>query len=148
MAEPTRTEPGYETSDISVRVVTWFAVGLIASAFIIHFVTAGLYRVFESAYPSRDAPSRIALHPHMIAPAPRLQPNPAIDLAQYQAAQKAKLNSYGWIDKQTGIIHIPIERAMELISQRGLPTRGPGTQNASGITPVQMQVQKAAATKQ
>jgi hypothetical protein len=84
----------------------------------------------------------------MIAPAPRLQPNPAIDLAQYQAAQKAKLNSYGWIDKQTGIIHIPIERAMELISRRGLPTRGPGTQNASGITPVQMQVQKAAATKQ
>src|SRR3954469_14721783 len=99
MAEPTRTGPGHETRDVSVRVVTWFAVGLIASAFVIHLLTAGLYRAFKAAYPSHDAPSRIALHPHMIAPAPRLQVNSTIDLKRYEAAEQAKLNSYGWIDK-------------------------------------------------
>jgi hypothetical protein len=77
-----------------------------------------------------------------------LQVNSTIDLKRYEAAEHAKLNSYGWIDKSAGIIHIPIERAMDLVSQRGLPTRGPGTQDASGITPVQMQERKAAATKQ
>jgi hypothetical protein len=147
MAEAIRTEPGYETRDISVRVVTWFAVGLVASTVVIFLVVIGFYRVLESVHPSPDAPSRIALHPHMIAPPPRLQTNETVDLARYEAAEKAKLNTYGWIDKEAGIIHIPIERAMDLITQGGLPTRGPGTQNASGVTPVQMQAQKAAATK-
>jgi hypothetical protein len=76
-----------------------------------------------------------------------LQTNPNADLEQFQAEQEVLLNSYAWVDKNAGIIRIPIERAMDLIAQRGLPTRGPGTQNASGITPVQMQKQKVAATK-
>lgn len=147
MTEPNRSAPGHETRDINVRVVAWFAIGLVLSALVIFPVVVGLYRLFERQYPSPDAPSRIALNPHMIAPPPRLQTNPTIDLKQYEAAQEAKLNSYGWVDREAGIIHIPIERAMDLIAERGLPTRAPGTQNSSGITPVQMQAEKAAATK-
>ncbi|MCA1555006.1 MAG: hypothetical protein LC737_11585, partial [Chloroflexi bacterium] len=30
---------------------------------------------------------------------------------------------YGWVDQSAGITHIPIERAMELLLERGLPTR-------------------------
>ncbi|MGI9115076.1 MAG: hypothetical protein ACR2FX_08590 [Chthoniobacterales bacterium] len=71
---------------------------------------------------------------------------PATDLQRYDAIEGAKLNTYGWIDKQAGIIRIPIERAMDLIAQRGLATRGPGSQNSSGITPEQTQQQKAAAS--
>ncbi len=58
-----------------------------------------------------------------------------------------KLNSYGWVDRKHGVIRIPIERAMDLVAQRGLPTRGPGIQNSSGQTPEQLQQEKAAATK-
>jgi hypothetical protein len=147
MAEPTRSSPGHETRDVSLRVVSWFAVALVASTLVICAAVAGLFRFFEQQHPSPDAPSRIALHPHPVAPAPRLQTNPALDLAQYEAAQQSKLKTYGWIDKPAGIIHIPIARATDLILERGLPTRGPGTQNASGITPVQMQTRKAAVTK-
>ena len=138
---------GHEPRDISVRVVTWFAVGLVVACVIIYLAVAGLYKIFEHQHPSPDAPSRIALQPHMIAPQPQLQTNPAVDLEQFQTAEEAKLNSYGWVDKPTSVIRIPIERAMDLIVQRGLPTRGPGTQNASDKTPVQMQQEKAAATK-
>jgi hypothetical protein len=140
-------ERGYETRDISVRVVASFAVGLIVAAGIIHVAIGGLFKVFEHQHPSPDAPSRIALAPHMIAPPPRLQEKPAADLAQFEAAEDAKLHSYGWVDKPADVIRIPIERAMELIAQRGLPTRGPGTQDASDKTSVQMQHDKAAATK-
>lgn len=91
-------------------------------------------------------PSRIALQPRNLAPQPQLQTESTTDLDKYRAAEEAKLNSYAWIDKQAGIIRIPIERAMDLIAQRGLPTRGVGTQDSSGITPQQMQQQKAAAT--
>jgi hypothetical protein len=35
--------------------------------------------------------------------------------------QENQLNSYGWVDEKAGVAHIPIERAMELTAQRGLP---------------------------
>ncbi|MGI9087406.1 MAG: hypothetical protein ACR2HH_06650 [Chthoniobacterales bacterium] len=140
-------ERGHETRDISARVVAWFAVGLVLAALLIYPAVIGLYKLFEHQNPSPDAPSRIALDPHMIAPAPRLQTAPAVDLDKFNAAENAKLNSYGWVDKSVGLAHIPIERAMDLIAQRGLPTRGPGTQNSSGKTPEELQKQKAEATK-
>ncbi len=147
MPDPAAIRQGHERRDISVRVVAWFAVGLVVSTAIIYVAVVGLYHLFESYHPSPDAPSRIALHPHMLAPQPQLQVNPALDLQAFQAAEETKLHRYGWIDKSKGIVRIPIERAMDLIVERGLPTRGPGTRNASGVTAVDMQKQKAAATK-
>lgn len=137
---------GHETKDISVRVVAWFAVGLIVSAVIIHVTVAGLFHVFKEGYPSPAAPSRIT-EPQVLAPGPRLQIDTAADLDQFRADEEAKLNGYGWVDRNAGVIRIPIERSMELIATRGLPTRtGPG-ENGSGKTPTQMRQEKAAAIK-
>ena len=147
MPDPATVRLGHETRDISPRGVAWFAVALVVSAVIVHLAIAGLYKLFKHSHLSPDAPSRIALHPHMIAPAPQLQTAPTIDLQKFRAAEEAKLNSYGWVDKSAGVVRIPVGRAMDLIAQRGLPTRGADTQNASDKTPVQMQQEKAAATK-
>lgn len=51
------------------------------------------------------------------------------------AAQNAELNSYGWVDRSNGIVRIPIERAMDLILQRGLPT---STNSQGGESPLQL----------
>jgi hypothetical protein len=75
-----------------------------------------------------------ALEPEapMAAPAPvifgspPLQTNPVEDLARFREEQEAKLHSYGWVNRRQGIIRIPIERAMALMAERGLPTRAPG----------------------
>lgn len=147
MANETSEQAGYELRDISIRAVAWCAAALIIAAIFVHVALGGLYKLFEHQHASPDAPSRIAFHTQMIAPEPRLQVQPTKELDQYFASENQKLNSYGWVDKPAGVVHIPIDRAMDLIAQRGLPTRGAGTQNASGITPVQMQEQKAAATK-
>jgi hypothetical protein len=57
-----------------------------------------------------------------MAPAgPSLQPLPARDLAQFRAEEDLALGSYGWVDKEKGIVRIPIERAMRLLEERGLP---------------------------
>jgi hypothetical protein len=45
------------------------------------------------------------------------------DLTELNARQNFELNSYGWIDRSNGIVRIPIDRAMDLILQRGLSTR-------------------------
>ncbi len=147
MVEPVAKQRGHETRDLNVRAVSWFALGLVMAFVVISAAVIGLYKVFEHRHPSPDAPSRIALYPHMIVPQPLLETHPAVDLEQFQTVEAAKLNSYGWVDKPAGVIRIPIERAMDLIVQRGLPTRGPGTQNASNKTAIQMQQDKAAATK-
>ncbi|HJT81725.1 MAG TPA: hypothetical protein VJ719_11040 [Chthoniobacterales bacterium] len=136
----------YETRDANVRLIVGFAAGLIAAAIAIHLALAGLYKLFEQQHPSPDAPSRIAFDTRIVAPEPQLQINPQQDLAKFESDQNALLNSYGWVNREQGVIRIPIERAMDLIVERGLPTRGPGTNNSSGITPEQLQHQKAAAT--
>ena len=57
-------------------------------------------------------------------PAPRLQLAPEADLAALRAREDEVLNQYGWVDKKAGVVRIPIERAMDLIAQRGLPVNG------------------------
>lgn len=147
MTEQAARKIGHEERDINPRGIVWFAIGLIGTCAIIGVIGIGLYRFFEAEHPSPDSPSRIELKAQMIAPPPQLQVDPTADYETFRASEDAKMNSYGWIDKQAGIIRIPIERAMDLIAQRGLPTRGDGTPDASGVTPMQMQERKAAGTK-
>ncbi len=143
---PEQQNAKHETRDLDVPLVTWFALGLVVAVVVFFFATTALYRLFHREHPSPFAASRIELQPRIIAPPPQLQADPTMDLTTFHAGENAKLHTYAWIDKNAGIIRIPIERAMDLIAQRGLPTRGPGTQNGSGKTPEQMQQQKAAAT--
>jgi hypothetical protein len=113
----------------------------------IYVGTAGLFAFFKQRHPSAESPSRIVV-PHPIAPEPRLQENPTADLNRFRATEEAKLNGYGWVDRERGIIRIPIERAMDLLARRGLPVRsGPDDRRTSGKTVLQMQEEKAAATK-
>jgi len=53
-----------------------------------------------------------------LPPSPRLQVNPTRDLAEYRAEQEEILASYGWVDRNAGIVRIPIERAMDLVAER------------------------------
>jgi hypothetical protein len=64
-------------------------------------------------------------------PTPRLQTDDGNqDVADLHAREDLLLDNYSWVDESTGKVRIPIERAMELIAQRGLPvakavTQGP-----------------------
>jgi hypothetical protein len=43
-----------------------------------------------------------------------------VDLQNYRDGQREQLESYGWVDKEGGVVRIPIERAMDLVIERGL----------------------------
>ncbi len=57
----------------------------------------------------------------------KVTPSPEVSsgemLRQLRATEDAALNTYGWVDRANGKVHIPIERAMDLLLQRGLPVR-------------------------
>ncbi len=140
--------PKHETRDASVRLVVGFAAGLALALVLIGAGLVPLHQLFKRLHPSPQAASRIAFEAKFAAPPPRLQVFPKVDLAQYEAAEEAKLASYGWVDRAAGIAHVPITRAMELLAERGLPTRGAGTPDASGVTSLEMQRRKAEASRQ
>ena len=58
-----------------------------------------------------------------LPPEPRLQSNPQQDLSELRAKQESLLKGYGWVNKEAGIARIPIEEAMRIVVQRGLPAR-------------------------
>src|SRR6185437_14333615 len=58
---------------------------------------------------------------HNPMPEPHLQPHPLRDRQRYDAAQRAKLSGYHWVDRNAGIVRIPIDRAMRIIAQQGGP---------------------------
>jgi hypothetical protein len=53
---------------------------------------------------------------------PRLETNERIENNDFRLQEEQKLYSYGWVDQQGGAVRIPIDRAMELVAQRGLNT--------------------------
>jgi hypothetical protein len=59
-------------------------------------------------------------------PQPRLLVHPGSEREKIQKAEQTTLESYGWVDRASGVARIPITRAMQLIVERGLPEVGAG----------------------
>ena len=74
-----------------------------------------------------------ACHPALrLPPAPRLQANPRLELQEMRAEENAVLQSYGWVDRDQGVARMPIDEAMKIVVQRGLPARDSGAGRAGG----------------
>lgn len=59
-------------------------------------------------------------------PVPRLQARPIETLEALRAKEEALLSSYGWADREQGLVRVPIARAIEIMAARGLPMREQG----------------------
>jgi len=83
-----------------------------------------LVTVFESVV--TGVPPRLGgleAQPRPTPPPPALEAEPGQSLQPYLAAEQARLNSYRWVNRSAGVAAVPIDRAMDLIAQRGLPAR-------------------------
>lgn len=115
---------GYERTDANTRYLTGFAVGLVVLMFVGMFAMRLMY-VEMAEYREMHDPvlSPLAAELPKDPPEPRLQVMPATDLQQAVAADQEKLTGYGWVEPNAGVVRIPVERAMDLLLERGLPTR-------------------------
>ena len=112
----------HEHSDIPVRTIGKFMLWMVVSGVIIVLVLGALWNLFERAIPEEARVSAWG-GPRELPPTPRLQIAPRMDLAEYQRKEFERLNSYGWVDRSAGKVHIPIDRAMEVVVRGGLPVR-------------------------
>jgi hypothetical protein len=91
-------------------------IGLVLAAILILLVISPL--VMIAAFPTTPADVSRALT--VEPPQPRLQTAPSEDLAQFRAGEDKRLDSYYWIDKKTGVVHIPIQQAMKEVVEEGI----------------------------
>jgi hypothetical protein len=117
-----------EQSDVNIRVVAASGAGLLVVALVVHLGLYWLLDYYQSNALSR-APAPAVTQAKEPIPPPRLQVSPQTDLAEMRAAEEQMLHTYGWANKERQIVRIPIERAMELLVQRGLPAREPAEDN-------------------
>lgn len=127
MAHPHQTEtaPGHESTDVTLRPIV--VVGGVGIAVMLAFIAAMWVLIDFSA--ERQAVESPPVNPlaaqfaRKEPPMPRLQAHPLDDLRSLRAREDATLDGYGWVNRQTGAVRIPIDRAKELLVQRGLPGR-------------------------
>jgi hypothetical protein len=119
---PGQNNRGHEQRDANVRTLGYF--GLVLFGVIALTLIAMRITFFHFAKSQQLGPPPTPFeNARALPPAPRLQFQPQVDLKNYREGQEEILRSYGWVDKQNGIVRIPIDRAMSLLLERGLPVR-------------------------
>ncbi|MFZ3238112.1 MAG: hypothetical protein WA417_08270 [Stellaceae bacterium] len=91
-------------------------VGLVYAGTFAFLVIAPLILMWVYSSAVSDVSRKLAVQP----PAPELQVAPAQDLARFRAQEEKRLDTYYWVDKSKGIVHIPIEEAMKKLAKEGI----------------------------
>jgi hypothetical protein len=138
MAESTRkphdnghehpANPGvsHERRDVNVFQISAFGIGLLLGCIVVVFAMWAMFDFLFSRESAKNADNPAAAMMNerpKLPPEPRLQAEPKVELKDLEADEAAILSSYGWIDPNKGIVRIPIDEAIEIVSQKGLPSK-------------------------
>jgi hypothetical protein len=151
---------GYERTDIGVATVVYFLIGLAVVVGLTFFVVDGFYHFLDHRFSAAQTPvsplvtnapaDTRRLPPEYKTdsagrdyekylekrfPQPQLETDERTELNKVRLREEDTLSTYDYIDKSAGTIRIPIDRAMELIAQRGLPVRSPAGATSSEAKP-------------
>jgi hypothetical protein len=132
---------GYEQKDASAKWIFGLVIFLLVSLLAIGGILIGYLNSLKRHPTPTDRWRPVARSPRPAQPLPtfpRLQVSPPLDLQTFRAREEAELHTYGWINQTAGVVRIPIERAMELVLQQGLPTRNSTNANQGGPSPYQL----------
>jgi hypothetical protein len=128
-------EMDFEREDLGAKPILIFLLSMIIGCVLVALVLKGLYSYLDG-YENRRQPVQNPLVQQTTAdtrtvekgdikrfPQPRLEIDETTEINAFRLQEEQTLHSYGWVDQQAGMARIPIDRAMALVAQRGLPTR-------------------------
>lgn len=122
---PDNVDVVHEESDVNVSAIIRYGIGLFLVAAVVHVFLWWLLGTYERQH--ERAQTQVyplaAGQQNRLPPFPRFQENPQQELQDLRAKQKALLEGYGWVNKEAGIARIPIQDAMKMVVESGLPTR-------------------------
>jgi hypothetical protein len=150
----------YERRDIGIAGVLYFLAGLALFIVLVYLIAGGAYSYMEKRSNAQQAPVSplVTTAPadtrklstdykdylKQNYPSPQLEIDERGQLDNIRIDEAQKLSSYDWIDQKAGTVRIPIDRAMDLLAQRGLPVRTQGKTGEASATqqPTKSQPQK------
>lgn len=115
---------GYEARDIigRRRSIFFYAgfhfVGLVVVGSMVVLLYWIMGRLAPTFDPAKPGAKRVE------STAAKLQGDPFVDMKKFTKETDARMHSYGWVDQEKGIVHIPIEKAIEITAGQNLPHRG------------------------
>lgn len=143
----------HEDVDVNVVAITKFGIAFFLVLIVMIFAVWGVFSYLKAREAAAEIPAAPYPQPevHRLPPEPRLETTPRLDLGEVRAAEDKILNTYGWADQSKGLVRIPVDRAIDILAQKGLPSRkenGPitksdprlGTPTESGLGPAIQQV--------
>jgi hypothetical protein len=115
---------GHETDTGDVRLIGLTGLALAVGIGIVLLLVFGIFQ-FLAHHPVVITPANPLAETtqQQVPPEPRIEEHPAVELNELHSREDNILSTYGWIDKKSGVVRIPIDRAMELQLERGLPVR-------------------------
>ncbi len=131
--EPRIADPTYQDRDLRLNVVmTVVAICLLVTA--LTFVAMSrMFSAYRTRFEVREAEvSPVARERVVPETTALLQVNEAADLAAFRASEDAVKNQYAWMDREAGIVRIPVHQAMERVVEQGLPVSPEFLNNRTG----------------
>ena len=145
--ENTTRHESFEHQDLKPAGIVYFFLTLVVVTALCMFGLKGLYAYLDHrekasqpevnplvAKVPEDTRNVAPGYPQTAFPSPRLEEDERGQLNGIRMEEEKTLYSYGWVDEKAGTVRIPIERAMDLLVQRGLPVRPQGAANDSSAT--------------
>jgi hypothetical protein len=116
-------ENRHEHRDVNVWAVYKFGIALAVLCVTAVALLYGMYKYLLNREGGPMAHDGTNVDARSLPPMPRLQPAPIADMKDMRAAEDKILKGYGWVDQGQGVTRIPVDRAIELLAQRGIPGR-------------------------
>jgi hypothetical protein len=115
---------GYEKSDAHAGDTYRAGFYILGTMVLTALVVVPMYLYLARREAREQRPAASVLRPDANAPAaafPRLVASEPAVLAEFRAQEEAFLTSYGWVEKDKGLARMPIDAAMKIVAERGLP---------------------------
>ncbi len=121
MPGPKDLAEGHEHKEVNTSAVYKFLIGLFVLAVVLHLALWGMFVLFKADQEKQDPQINPLARGHsQTPPAPRLQVYPILDLQAFRQSEQQMLTSYGWVDRQHGIVRIPVDQAIRIVLQKNL----------------------------
>ena len=127
---------GYERQDLQTSSILYFLLTILVGTAICMGVLRGIFVYLDHREKASQPPVNPLItnvpsdtrhiapgYPQSAFPNPKLEEDERGQLNGIIINEDNELYSYGWVDEKAGTVHIPIDRAMELLVERGLPVR-------------------------
>lgn len=118
-------EGGHEPADVRARPLLLAAAALAVALVLVGAGQALLLHYYEGREARRLGPEApVAGSTERFPPEPRLLSDPRRALDELRAEEDALLHGYAWVNREAGVVRIPIEHAIDLLAGHATKASG------------------------